>query len=430
MDEKLLEAREAAGKISMPNLPEKKPFSASGKEKIAAFLMYIAAYIYWSKGLSGWGLLCFTAAFIALTEFLNWEKPRSRESWVWLGCVLVITAGIYFGRASAWGDVYPYLFLHVFAVWWVLSRSGRLLEGESGHLLPFDALNGFFVFPFRHFFLRIRTVWFTLTHFRRRESRAKAENIGWTIIAVLVSCGLLIMAAGLLITADTGFAKLMSGLADALQFKINADICLYFLLSLPVGAYLFGLIAGSGREEKDKLIKKGEAICGALRQLRKVPNLVLTVLTGLFCLLYLLFFIVQAQYLFGAFTRTLPEGFIVSQYARQGFFELCKVMAVNFVLLWLVSRMSAKPLRENTPAKLFCAVLLIECMLFAVVAFSKLTLYISCFGFTPLRLQSSWLVCVLFAGCVCAMYSLLRGRKSFRAWMIFGAVTLSLLHLY
>ena len=105
-------------------------------------------------------------------------------------------------------------------------------------------------------------------------------------------------------------------------------------------------------------------------------------------------------------------------------------MAVNFVLLWLVSRMSAKSPRENTPAKWFCAALLIESLLFAAVAFSKLVLYISCFGFTPLRLQSSWLVCVLFAGCVCAMYTLFSGKKSFRAWMIFGAVTLSLLHLY
>ena len=430
MDENKLEAQTAAGGISAPNLPEKKPFSASGREKIAAFFMYIAAYIYWAKGLSGWGLLGFTAAFIALTEFLNWKRARSWESWVWLGCVLVITTGIYSGRARAWGDVYPYLFLHIFAVWWVLSRSGRLLEGKSGHLLPFDALNGFIVFPFRHFFLRIRTVWFTLTHFRRREGRAKSENIVWTIVAVLVSCWLLLLAAGLLITADTGFAQLMSGLANALRFQLDAGICFRILFSLPVGAYLFGLIAGSGRENRRRLKKRGAAICAALKQLRKVPNWILTVLTGLFCLLYLLFFIVQSQYLFGAFSHTLPEGFVVSQYARQGFFELCKVMAVNFVLLWLVSRMSAKSPRENTPAKWFCAALLIESMLFAAVAFSKLVLYISCFGFTPLRLQSSWLVCVLFAGCVCAMYTLFSGKKSFRAWMIFGAVTLSLLHLY
>jgi hypothetical protein len=65
-----------------------------------------------------------------------------------------------------------------------------------------------------------------------------------------------------------------------------------------------------------------------------------------------------------------------------------------------------------------------------VVAASKIALYIDCFGFTPLRLQSMWLVCVLFAGCVAALYSLLTGKKSFRAWMFFGAASLSLLCLY
>ena len=166
-----------------------------------------------------------------------------------------------------------------------------------------------------------------------------------------------------------------------------------------------------------------------MESLRKVPNLVWTLLTGAFCLLYLLFFAVQSRYLFGAFTRTLPEGFIVSQYAREGFFELCKVMAVNFVLLWLVSRMSRTPVRENRPTLILCLILLAESLLFAVVAFSKIALYIDCFGFTPLRLQSSWLVCVLFAGCLAFGWNLLTGKKSMRAWMVFSAVTLSLLCL-
>ena len=39
-------------------------------------------------------------------------------------------------------------------------------------------------------------------------------------------------------------------------------------------------------------------------------------------------------------------------------------------------------------------------------------------------------VCVLLFACVCALYSLWTGKKSMRAWMIFGAVTLALLHLY
>ena len=84
----------------------------------------------------------------------------------------------------------------------------------------------------------------------------------------------------------------------------------------------------------------------------------------------------------------------------------------------------------SRPVRWMTAALLIESMLFAVVALSKLVLYIDCFGFTPKRLQSTWLVCVLLFGSACALYTHLTGKKSMRVWMIFGAVTLSLLCIW
>lgn len=151
---------------------------------------------------------------------------------------------------------------------------------------------------------------------------------------------------------------------------------------------------------------------------------------GAFSALYLVFFVIQGSYLFGAFSRTLPEGFIVSEYARQGFFELCRVMAVNFALLWLVTRMASPETTGKRSFTWLCVLLLTESMVFAVIAFSKLALYISCFGFTPLRLQSSWLVCVLFAGCGLWIYHIFSGRPAFRKWMIFGGATLAVLCLF
>lgn len=428
MDKKMLEAENAAGGVAAPVLEENAPFSPTRREIIAAFLLYIGAYIYMG-GLKSWRLAVFVILFIALTELLNRGKPRSWESWIWLGCTTVITLSLLLERAAVWED-FSLLFLHIFAVWWALSRSGGLLAGESGHLLPFDAMNGFALFPFRNFFLRIKTVCYALKGPFRGKKKSKPETVVWTIGA-LAAAGLLFwLVLRLLVDADKGFAELISHWLLDLDFRIDGEIWLKFLFSLPVGAWLFGLLAGNARAEKEKLRLRGQRINDALNRLGKVPNLVWTLLTALFCLLYLLFFVVQARYLFGAFTRSLPEGFIVSEYARQGFFELCKVMAANFVLLWLVTRLSAKPLRENRAETLLCVILLLESMLFAVIAFSKLMLYISCFGFTPRRLQSSWLVCVLFFGCLCAGYSLLCGKKSFRAWMIFGAVSMALLHLY
>lgn len=422
----------AAGELSAPILPEKPRFSASWRELLAAVLIFVPAYYYsdiwWETG----KLVFFLLSFVALAELLHWRQPRSRESWVWLGCLLTVCLACALGRCHAWelhNDLVPALSLHLLAVWWLLSRSGRLLEGESGHLLPLDAVNGLFVFPFKHFLLRLRTLWYGLTRLGGGK-KLRFETVFWPVAALLVAGVLFVWAVRLLSEADEGFAGLIDGLTGWLHITWDEEFLIRFFFSLPVGAYLFGLLSGTARETREKLDARADAARRRLAGLRRVPDPVWTVLTGCFCLLYLVFFAVQARYLFGAFTRTLPEGFIVSEYARRGFFELCRVMAVNFALLWLVTRLSASPVRENRPALAVCLILTAESLLFAVVAFSKLALYIDCFGFTPLRLQSCWGVTVLAAGAVCAGVSLVTGRKSMRPWMIFSAVSFSLLCLY
>ena len=202
------------------------------------------------------------------------------------------------------------------------------------------------------------------------------------------------------------------------------------LLSLPVGAYVFGLIAGLGRQDTERLLARGALAKQQITRLRQVPSAVWLAVLGIFSVMYLVFFFLQARYLFGAFTRTLPDGFTVAEYARQGFFELCRVMAINFVLFWLVTKTGTPDSRTQKALFVMSILLLIESMIFAVIALSKLGLYISCFGFTPKRLESSWLACVLLCGCVCALYSHVTHRKSFRIWMIIGAASLAVLSLY
>ncbi len=444
------EASAASGGVVAPksalDAQERAPFSALRAEMIAALLMYPLAYLYFetyrllladaTAALPRVLLAVFTFGFVAVTAYLHRETPRPRESFVWLGCVAALLASVAFERGRAWDAGLPFAFLHIFAVWWALSRSGALLEGESGRLLPLDALDGFVVFPFRHFFLRIRTMGFAVRQARGEKAPKKSEegSLAWTLVIAAAAIGLLALATGLLMGADSGFAVLVDAFFGYFHFDWDMEAFLEFvfklLLSLPIGAYLYGLIAGTRREDKDALRRGAANVDGVLDALRGVREAVWLALLALFCVLYALFFAVQGRYLFGAFTRTLPEGFIVSEYARQGFFELCKVMAVNFALLWLVARTSKKGVRARRALLTLCLVLLAESLLLAVVAFSKLALYIDCFGFTPKRLQSTWLVCVLAFGTLCAAWSLVKGQKTFRAWMTFGAVTLSLLCLY
>lgn len=454
MEEPRWDAELRTPELAVPILPENRPFAASFPEKICALVMYLLAFCYiqmiFSPTLHAAWLCVFCAGFVAMAEVLFRARRRSWESWVWLSCMLVIVGSLvwrevqyvpYDARRGAGtspaepavADTLAIFILHAYAIYWALCRADALLGGESGHLLALDALDGVIVFPFKHFFLRIRTALFALTHLGGKEKRPAAVRFG-IAAAVIAAVVLLVLALQFLSGADARFDAAVSGLLTLVTPDWNnvtfVDFLYKFILSLPVGAYLFGLLAGTAREDTAVLRACGERTESAITRLRKVPQTLWLAVLGIFTAVYLAFFALQAGYLFGAFSRTLPEGYTVAEYARQGFFSLCRVMAVNFALLWLVTRSGALQASLHQPTRILCTALLAESLLLAVIAASKLALYIDCFGFTPRRLQSAWLIAVLAAGCAAALYSLWSRKKSFRLWLLFSGVTLALLHLF
>lgn len=453
---------------------EEKPFEASRTEAAFSLLSYFAAYCYilflWDSLDAGMSRAVWTARFallavaafiIAAGFMLGRRSPQAApagdskaaarpENCVWLGCFICCLIGFYLHFApnvlefrgpfndyreiynwvdGVWDQSQVLLFIHIFAVWWVLAQSGALLEGRSGHLLPMDALNGFIALPFGNIILRVRTWVWSIRELLQKRGKKHGFSMR-SAAAAVISIALLLGAVSLLGSADANFGDMVSNLTDLLRFDIDEGFVIRLILSIPVGAWLYGLIAGAHRKERSGLDAQRDSLMHTLSSLRGVPNALWAAVIGVFSAVYLAFYVLQASYLFGAFAGRLPEGFIYSQYAREGFFELCRVMGINFCLLWLVTRMSKSEESGGKTLRVLSLVILAESMLFAVIALSKLVLYISVYGFTPLRLQSSWLVCVLLAGCVLWAYNILTGRPAFRKWMYFGAVTLSLLTLY
>ena len=275
MDEEKMDVRSDTQGFAAPILPEnggnldadfapKLPFAASGREMALAFFMYLPAYLYLQS--ATWCFPVFCALFCAMAEWFYRGTPRADESWFWLGCLAVTALAATFGENRVWEGYTP-LFTHAFAVYYVLCRSGRLLEGESGQLLPLDALFGLIVFPFKHLFLRIRTVSFALTH---RKTGEETHPAAWAAMAVgaLLALGLLALAVRELSGADAAFDAWTQKLLGVFQWRLNEQTLWNVLLSLPVGAYLFGLIAGTGREKIEAVRARGERVNAALACLR------------------------------------------------------------------------------------------------------------------------------------------------------------------
>lgn len=415
---------------------ESAPFRSNRKELIAALVSYVAGWYYSDAITSVFDgtyvyLLVFAGIFSLGTLIFYW-KQQKKEHWIWLGCLWLCLICQAVGRNQVWGSNYLLLFIHGYGIYWVLTISGRLIEGESGSFLVVDAINGLIVFPLKHLFcfLRTRVLIWGLRQIRPRNA-PKITGLGYILTAGVIAVLMFIGAGSLLISADANFGALLRKLIPEISLGgLTRHLPRFILISLPTGAYIYGLVVGAGREKRETLEAEKKEVTSFLTSLQKVPSGVWTVLMGAFVVFYLLFFGVQGSYLFGAFARNLPEGFTVAEYARQGFFELCGIMALNFALLWLVLYSSVRPVREKRSAKLMSTALLVESILFAVTAMSKLILYIDCFGFTPLRLQSFWGVTVLMAGGICCLVSLWSSKKTWKYWIWFTGISLALLHLY
>ena len=205
------------------------------------------------------------------------------------------------------------------------------------------------------------------------------------------------------------FNSVFSFLKPAAFFSHVAD----FLLGIPLAMLLYSAAFTLSRREisrgenlrgeaslREDPFRYGDApaellsrkSCEKLR--REVKFLPLTTSAAVFLpplLLYLLFFISQSEYYLSAFTGKLPEGFVFSSYAREGFFNLCAVAALNALLLLFLSLFTKKR-QDGVPAlpeRIGGILLSAATLLLIATAMAKMGMYISVYGLSLRRLLAS-----------------------------------------
>lgn len=346
------------------------------------------------------------------------DRPAPKESRLWLALwgllaadyIFKISALFYHDAVQNW----EFFALHLAAAYWVLARTGSLTEERTGPFLPLDVLRALVILPFGNFFLRVRVLFRALVSWLQNLSGRKKGNFWAGVVTLCVAVPVLVLAAGLLSGADAAFGDALKGffrwftLPEALLSEF-----LYFAVGLPVGAYLFGLAAGTLK--KDPGPARGPSLRAEAEKLRLAPGGALAFCLALLLALYVLFFSIQLNYLTGGFFGRLPSGFTAAAYARRGFFELCAVVVLNFSVLTAAAKASRTPLRQSPVLKVLAVLLCLSNLLFAAVGASKMVLYIRRFGFTPRRVVSGWFILVLAVLTVLALVSLFRPFPVVRA---------------
>ncbi len=350
----------------------------------------------------GLGLSMYQLALIVTT--LVYHKVSGGtlrwSSVLWAGFLLLFGAGFTFAYSDGLTSFHVLTTIVATLLW-----SESLWDGKRAlfrSLLPVDLIRAMCILPFKSF----GRLSVSIVKLLRKDS--KTHRVRYALIGLGVALLPTILVANLLQEADVAFSQLMSLLFKDL-FSVLWEISWKTALAFPLACYLFGLCYA--KAHGDRTVSLTEADQPILLGMRRVPNTIWCVGLTPLCLLYALFFGSQTAYYFSAFSGLLPDGYSYTEYAREGFFQLCTVACINLLILAFL-RVTVRRENDKMPlsARLFGSAVSLFTLLLIATAFRKMVLYVERFGLTPLRVYTS--VFMVFLAVVFVLLLIALWRKA------------------
>ena len=320
--------------------------------------------------------------------------------------------------------------MHLCAVYSVLISNEILLGGKTSGFIPADLIHGFYVKSFAGF-PNFVCDWkcFKRPAPAEGEERAPKKNPVGLLLFIPVMVILLIISVSLMASIDEDLGMFFSDLFSNLEKYLNEleiyEIIPRAIFAVPVCFYLYGLMSRSAKSDGEREKRVGSKLGKFIGKGKTVSATIVYIAAGVFVALYALFFVKRLAYMLGGFVGDVPEGMLVSHYAREGFFELVGIMAVN-MCVYLAIIMFGKSDQNGkfaVPAKILVTLLMSESIIFAVIAMSKLGLYYSIYGYTPKRILAMWGTLALGFAAGLTIATVHRGKPHFRAGVIFTSIS-------
>lgn len=369
----------------MSSLQTPKPLISDGKDKIFALIYlllgYGLVYTFSSFPYFSRNIALYTIAYVSgvlAYVFVRSQKP-AKESFFWL--VILLGVGIPYGFWSVMQFV-QILALIAVAAYWTLSVTGVLLkDNKSSEWIMADLWNAFIIIPLYNFNCQFRVLKSTIQNSRSGNKLISA------CLGLCIAIPVLAVILPLLSRADSGFKQLLIESGYYFYRHLFANI-LRFVLSLPISAYMFGLIYGCLRRRNTDHFQM-EIISKTMQKTHCIANTAIHTAIILVCISYGLFIGLQSSYLFSAFAGIRPEYFTYAEYARQGFFELCIISAINVLIILGANTFIKTQKNQNRILRWINVTLSVLTLLLIATAMSKMFLYISVYGLTVKRILTS-----------------------------------------
>ena len=344
----------------------------------------------------GYALPLFWMLCLALVTALHWASVRRRPyTWLVAGAITALSVwNMLSVSATPYCGNIDYSITSFLAQPVLLMLHCQLADGRYDVWHPFQVARGWLAGWLIQPFANLGRVFESLTILTASSTvssgkRSKAREIG---MAVLISIPLLLVVIPLLTSADRIFRY---ELVSAIGHPDLTAIAIHTLIVILPWPFLCSLLLGRNARIKEPSSKPRHIVFS--------PTTTVTALS-MMLVVYALFCAVQMRFLFaGALANgsiSLPDGLTYSAYARDGFFQLLTVAAINLAVFGITLMSTPRtPWLDATLGGLLAvtAVMLVSAAL-------RLGLYIGVYGLTWLRYASLTFIALLtIAIALCAI---------------------------
>ncbi|MBE7057418.1 MAG: DUF4173 domain-containing protein [Ruminococcaceae bacterium] len=353
-----------------------------------AWLCFVIGYGFckvFSAAENPLGAFLFIVALI-ITSFVVVKVKKATlglNAYLVAGSALLMSASMVV-TSNATIQFFSYMYCLLAYGYFMYIAFGNQTEKGLSDLILIDFFKILFIVPFM-----------SLGYIFPAAFSSSEKGRGKVVLKVLLGVAIAIIPTVVivvLLSYDSNFSNIIDKIfAD---WDVFSDIfCITF--GVPVGMYAYGIFFSSV-ENKTKDIMVAESCRNASMKAKKAPVSTIIAATLPVLIVYIIFFISQWQYYVSGFKGILPVDTIYAEYAREGFFQLCTVSVINFIILIVISmfmcRETAKP---SIIQKVLVTVFSVFTLILIATAISKMVLYIDVYGLTQKRIYATWFMLVL-----------------------------------
>lgn len=372
-------------------------------------------------------LLLFIIAFFSFKEFLAGIYPLGSS----VVCILsaALTAGFMYYKRAVKAPIFSYYFLILaiafipsfifsskpiliflsycaflfFSLLFIYFRCGSGTGKPKADVFVFDVGKAFFLAPFSSGANAFSAMLYPLKKGKLKTAGRHIKYIAAGLFIAVVPTAIVLSN----LSFDGRFVRILSDIFVINELGFVFEIVFSLLFAIPLTLYIFSAVSHYNEAESEETKRiTAEMNQETLQKKRMLPSLTVVSAAIPILFLYAVFFIAQFEDYTAAFSGKLPDGYVYSEYARSGFFELCRVAALNAAFIFCAraftkTKNGAPTIALRVISSLICAASLV----LIATAMSKMLLYIDAYGMTPKRVYVSLFMILMAAGFLICLVS-------------------------